>query len=115
LVAGSGANEKLSEYMAVLETAGDLRTHILAGMRVASRRWTLKTTDGIDILLPERDPVAAMVRLVELQRLYHILDKDLLSLDLRQRDRLAARLSAEAAAVRISAPAHTAKAKGGRR
>jgi cell division protein FtsQ len=114
LVAGPGANENLGEYMALLETAGNLREHVLAGMRVASRRWTLKTTDGIDILLPERDPVAAMARLVELQRVYHILDKDLLSLDLRQKDRIAARLSAEAAAARASAPARSAKAKGGR-
>jgi cell division protein FtsQ len=114
LVAGSGANQKLGEYVSLLETAGDLREHILAGVRLASRRWTLKTTDGIDILLPERDPVAAMARLVELQRVYHILDKDLLSLDLRQKDRLAARLSAEAAAARATAPARTAKAKGGR-
>ena len=36
------------------------------------------------------------------------------SLDLRQKDRIAARLSAEAAAARASAPARSAKAKGGR-
>ncbi len=113
-VAGDGANEKIAEYMALLEAARDLRDRILAGVRVASRRWTLKLTNGIDVLLPERDAGAAVARLVELQRIYHILDKDVLSLDLRQPDRLVARLSEEAASARAIAMAHTASVKGGR-
>ena len=113
-VAGDGANEKIGEYLALLEAAGDLRERILAGVRVASRRWTLKLTNGIDILLPERDAEAAMARLADLQRVHHILDKDVLSLDLRQPDRVAARLSEEAAAARVMALARMAKPKGGR-
>ena len=113
-VAGDGANEKIGEYMALLEASGDLRERILAGVRVASRRWTLKFTNGIDVLLPERDAGAALARLVDLQRVYHILDKDVLSLDLRQPDRLVARISEEAAAARTAALARTASAKGGR-
>jgi len=113
-VAGDGANEKIGEYLALLEAAGDLRERILAGVRVASRRWTLKLTNGIDILLPERDAEAAMARLADLQRVHHILDKDVLSLDLRQPDRVAARLSEEAAAARAMALARVAKPKGGR-
>jgi cell division protein FtsQ len=111
-VAGAGANEKIGEYMALLDAAGDLRERIFAGVRVASRRWTLKLTNGIDVLLPEKDAGAAIARLVELQRIYHILDKDVLSLDLRQSDRLVARLSQEAAAARAAAPARTPNAKG---
>jgi cell division protein FtsQ len=113
-VVGDGANERIDEYMALLEAAGDLRERILAGMRVARRRWTLKLTNGIDVLLPERDAGAAMARLVDLQRVYHVLDKDVLSLDLRRPDRLVARLSEQAAAAHSAAEAHTAKAKGGR-
>src|SRR5262245_23186057 len=75
-VAGDGANEKIGEYMALLEVAGDLRERIFAGVRVASRRWTLKLTNGIDVLLPETDAGAAVARLVEIQRIHHILDKD---------------------------------------
>jgi cell division protein FtsQ len=113
-VVGDGANERIDEYMALLEAAGDLRERILAGMQVARRRWTLKLTNGIDVLLPERDAGAAMARLIDLQRVYHVLDKDVLSLDLRQPDRLVARLSEQAAAAHSAAETHTAKAKGGR-
>lgn len=113
-VVGQGANEKLGQYMALLETAGDLRGKIIAGVRVAGRRWTLKTANGIDILLPEMDPEAALARLTELHRAYHLLDKDVLSLDLRQPGRLVARLTQEAGAERAAAVAKKTKAKGGR-
>jgi cell division protein FtsQ len=113
LVVGAGANEKLSQYLALLDTAGDLRERIVAGVLVAKRRWTLKTANGIEILLPETEPEAALARLVELQQTSHILDKDLISLDLRQPSRLVARLTEEAAAERAETLPRKSKAKGG--
>ncbi len=113
LVVGAGANESLPQYLALLDAAGDLRERIVAGLLVAKRHWTLKTTNGIDILLPETDPEAALMRLVELQRASHVLDKDLLSVDLRQPGPIVARLSEEAAAERNETIAHKGKAKGG--
>ncbi|QBR72100.1 cell division protein FtsQ [Beijerinckiaceae bacterium] len=114
LVVGAGANERLPQYLALLDAAGDLRERIVAGLLVARRHWTLKTTNGIDILLPETDPEGALARLLELQRASHVLDKDLLSVDLRQPGRMVARLSEEAAAERNETMAHKGKAKGGR-
>jgi cell division protein FtsQ len=113
LVVGAGANEKLPQYLALLETAGDLRERIVAGVLVAKRRWTLKTANGIEILLPETEPEAALAKLVELQRTSHILDRDLISLDLRQPSRLVARLTEEAAAERAETLPKKSKAKGG--
>jgi cell division protein FtsQ len=113
LVVGAGANEKLGQYMALLDAAGDLRERIVAGVLVAKHRWTLKTASGIDILLPEMEPEAALARLAELQQTSHILDKDLISLDLRQPSRLVARLTEEAAAERAETLPRKSKAKGG--
>ncbi len=113
LVVGAGANEKLGQYVALLEAAGDLRERIVAGVLVAGRRWTLKTATGIDVLLPEMEPEAALARLVDLQRASHVLDKDILSLDFRQSGRVVARLSEEAAAERAAMLPSRTKAKGG--
>jgi len=113
LVVGAGANERLGEYLALLEAAGDQRDRIRAGVLVAQRRWTLKTTNGVDILLPESEPAAALASFVQLQRDSHILDKDVLSLDLRQPGRVVARLTEDAAAVRAESNAHKTKSKGG--
>jgi cell division protein FtsQ len=114
LVVGAGANQKLDQYLALLETAGDLRERIVAGVLVAGRRWTLKTANGIDVLLPEMEPEAALARLVDLQRTSHVLDKDILSLDLRQSGLVVARLAEEAVAERAAMLTSKTKAKGGR-
>src|SRR5664279_3948473 len=113
LVVGARANEKLSQYLALLDTAGDLRDQIVAGVLVAQRRWTLKTATGVEILLPEIEPEAALARLADLQRTAHVLDRDLISIDLRQPNRLVARLTEEAAAERAETLPRKTKAKGG--
>ncbi len=113
LVVGGDANKHLDEYAEVLDAAGELRDRIRAGIYVAGRRWTLKTDSGLAIDLPEKDPADAVARLALLEHDGHILEKDVLSLDLRIAGRVVARLSADAAAARVDALAKkTAKKKG---
>jgi cell division protein FtsQ len=99
-VVGAGANTHLSDYLALIGKAGDLRSKIRAGVFVSGRRWTLSTTNGVEVMLPEINPEAALVALAALERDARVLEKDVISLDLRQPDRLVARLSEEAAAQR---------------
>ncbi|WP_253388330.1 cell division protein FtsQ/DivIB [Methylorubrum extorquens] len=99
LVVGAGANERLKEYLALIEAAGPLGSRIRAGTYVSSRRWTLKL-DGVDIRLPEADPAEALARLVRLERESKILEKDIIAVDLRMADRVVVRLTEEAAAAR---------------
>jgi len=112
-VVGEGANERLADYLGILDALGDLRTRIQAGMLISQRRWSLKVNNGVDVLLPEKDPQAAIATLVGLQRDFHVLDRDLVSLDLRQPGRVVARLTEEAVAAREALLAHKAKPKGG--
>jgi cell division protein FtsQ len=113
LVVGAGANKRLGEYLTLLEAAGGLREKIRAGMLVSERHWTLKMTNGVDVLLPEINPAAALASLNQLQRQSRILDKDVISLDMRQPGRLAARLTEDAASARAESMAHKTKSKGG--
>jgi cell division protein FtsQ len=112
-VVGEGANEKLGEYLTILDALGDLRARIQAGMLVSQRRWSLKVQNGVVVDLPEKDPRLAAALLVSLQRDFHVLDKDILSLDLRQAGRVVAHLTEEAAGARAALLAHKAKPKGG--
>jgi cell division protein FtsQ len=99
-VVGEGANTHLPDYLALLAKAGDIKPKIRAGVFVGGRRWTLSTTTGIEVMLPERNPEAALVALAGLERDGRVLEKDVISLDLRLADRMVARLSEEAAAQR---------------
>jgi cell division protein FtsQ len=112
-VVGDGANEKLGEYLDILDALGGLRARIQAGMLVAQRRWSLKVQNGVEIELPETDPRAAIATLVGLQRDFHVLDKDILSLDLRQPGRVVAHLTEAGAATRAAFLARKSKPKGG--
>lgn len=100
-VVGFQANEKVDEYLSLLNISGRLKNRITAGTLVAGRRWTLKMDNGIDVCLPETDPESAIKRLELLEETGQILSKDILVLDLRIADRVTIRLSAEAAAERI--------------
>lgn len=102
-VVGEGAEKRLDEYVRLLASAGDLKPRIKAGIFVGGRRWNLNMTNGVAVKLPEQDPEGALAVLQRLQREAGILDKDILSVDLRVPDRVAVRLTEEAAASRAAA------------
>ena len=102
-VVGDGANERVGEFAALLDASAELRPKILAGILVGDRRWSLKMRSGVEVKLPEDDPQAAMATLLTLQRQSRILDRDILSVDLRVPGKVFARLSEEAAAARAAA------------
>jgi len=112
-VVGDAANDHLSEYVAIREQLGDLKDRISAGIYVSQRRWSLKADNGVEIDLPETGVEDAIAMLIRLQRDSRILDRDILSLDLRQPGRVVARLTAEAASARAEMLARKTKPKGG--
>lgn len=100
LVVGQGANTRVQEAVALINSAPSLRSKFRAAVLVAERRWNLITVDGIEILLPEEEPEQALQRVVGLHESKKLLDRDLVVVDLRVPDRLFVRLSDAAAEVR---------------
>lgn len=107
-VVGEGAEKRLAEYGRLLEAAGDLKSRVRAGVLVAGRRWSLDMSNGVEVKLPEREPEAALALLQKLQREARILDKDVISIDLRAPGRVAVRLTEEGVAARAAAQARNA-------
>jgi cell division protein FtsQ len=97
-VVGEGADKRLPEFLALLSGMGDVAARVKAGILVSGRRWSFKMTNGVEVKLPERDPGSAVGTLLRLQREARLLDKDVISIDLRQPDRVAVRLTDEGAA-----------------
>ncbi|MCI4679512.1 FtsQ-type POTRA domain-containing protein [Rhodoblastus acidophilus] len=105
-VVGDGANERIGEYVALLDAAGAMRSKIRAGVLVSQRRWNLKMKSGVDVLLPEVNPKEAVATLAQLEREYGVLEKAVVTLDLRVPGKLYIRLTEEAAAAREAAHTH---------
>jgi cell division protein FtsQ len=111
-VVGDGAQKRLPEYIGLMKSAGDLSKRVKAGVLVAGRRWDIEMTNGVTVRLPEENPGAAVDALVRMQNEARILDRDIMSIDLRARDRVAFRLTEEGVAAR-EATAHKPRKSGG--
>jgi cell division protein FtsQ len=96
-VVGEGANERVSEFVALLDAMDELKPRVEAGVLVGERRWNLRLKSGVDVKLPETDPQAAIAALLRLERQSRILERDILAVDLRVAGRAFLRLSEEAA------------------
>ncbi|MEO1193480.1 MAG: cell division protein FtsQ/DivIB [Pseudomonadota bacterium] len=95
-VVGPGANSRVDEVLALVSQQPELSMHVYAAIRVGNRRWNLRLHSGIDVRLPENDPVSAWERLARLESLADLLARDVSVIDLRREDRLLLRLAPDA-------------------
>jgi cell division protein FtsQ len=111
-VVGEGANRRAGDYIALLEASGDLRRKIRAGVLVSGRRWNLKLANGVEVKLPEEGAGTALRELARLDREAQVLDRAIISVDLRMPGRAVFRLTEEAAANRAADMQRKLKGKG---
>lgn len=93
LVAGDGADAALPEALQILDASAPIAARLRGLVRVGERRWDLILDRDQVIRLPEDHPVAAVERLLALDQAEKLLDRDILSIDLRNQDRPALRLA----------------------
>lgn len=113
-VVGKGANLRVKEFVALLDSAPDLAGQIRAGTLVSGRRWTLKLQNGVDVKLPEEGAEAALKAFSNLEHAAHISGRAVLAIDLRIPDRVIVRLTEEAAAQHAETMTAKIKKMGGR-
>jgi cell division protein FtsQ len=101
-VVGEGAQIRVAEYNSLLSGLGDLASRVKAGVYVAGRRWTLDMKNGVQVKLPEQGAGEAVATLARLQHDVRILDKDILTVDLRTPGRIAVRVTDEGVAARAA-------------
>ncbi|MBB2179940.1 FtsQ-type POTRA domain-containing protein [Gluconacetobacter tumulicola] len=88
LVVGLGANEAAAPLIDALTGQPVVRDHVAAAVRVGLRRWNLVLRDGTTVLLPEGEEIPALKRLTDLQAAMKLLDRPVISIDLRLPDRM---------------------------
>jgi cell division protein FtsQ len=109
LVVGLGAPTHAADMLTALAAVPDIKSRVVAIVRVGERRWNLQLKNQLTIMLPEGHETAALARLDELQTQQQLLDRRLLFVDMRLPDRLAvqARPAAPAAAPETKTPENT--------
>jgi cell division protein FtsQ len=113
VIAGEGADARVPEALALLDTARPLMSRVRGLARVGDRRWDLVLDRDQRILLPEADPVQALERVIALDQSQDLLNRDIVAVDMRNADRPTLRLGADAmhalrpsdaTATKVSAP-----------
>ncbi len=96
LIVGKGAPKAAGELIAVLASEPQLKRRVAAAIRVGERRWNMRFKDGIDVRLPEQDPLAAWHKLAQYEQNNGLLGRDIELVDLRLANRVVVRLTQEA-------------------
>lgn len=98
LVAGEGADRAMPEALALFDAAGPLLPRIRGLVRMGERRWDVVLDRNQRVLLPEDNPVQALERLLALDHVQDIMNRDILTVDLRSDHRPTLRLTPNALA-----------------
>lgn len=96
LIAGQGADLSAAEALALIDAAGPLLPRMRGLVRMGERRWDMVLDRGQRILLPQDQPVQALVALLDMNSADDILTRDITDIDLRVAARPAIRLAPNA-------------------
>jgi cell division protein FtsQ len=91
LLVGEDAPGHALDLVDMLNREPELRRHVAAAVLVRGRRWNVRLDSGIDVRLPEADPGAAWTELARLEREHGVLERDVITIDMRMKDRLIVR------------------------
>ncbi len=96
IVIGDDAPRRAADALAMLAAEPELSPKIRALTWVGGRRWTVRLDSGIDVQLPESDPARAWTHLAQLAREHGVLERDVVTIDLRIPDQLILRVDPDA-------------------
>lgn len=88
VLVGAGAQSEAAEIVSLINEFPTLHPKVRAATLVSGRRWDITLTNGVLVMLPEEDPVPALIQLEALDQGQQLLSRDIISVDLRLADRV---------------------------
>lgn len=93
LIAGDGADARVTEALALLAAARPLRERLRGLVRIGERRWDVVLDRNQIIQLPQQRPVRALERMIALGHAQDLLERDVVVVDMRLGERPTVRMS----------------------
>ncbi len=87
-IVGMGAGPAAEPVLVALEELPAIRARLVAFVRVGDRRWSVKMRSGTEVVLPEINPVGALVRLEKMLRDNPTMDRTYARLDMSVEGRM---------------------------
>ncbi|WP_209504517.1 MULTISPECIES: cell division protein FtsQ/DivIB [unclassified Ruegeria] len=83
LIAGAGAGAHVAQALEIFQTARSLGNRVRGLVRVGERRWDLVLDRGQRIMLPTERPVRALERVLAVNEVQDLLERDVAVVDMR--------------------------------
>lgn len=83
LIAGKGADQHVTEALEIFRTSRSLGERVRGLVRVGERRWDLVLDRGQRIMLPTERPVRALERVLAVNEVQDLLERDVAVVDMR--------------------------------
>jgi len=83
ILTGEGAERHVAEALAIRQSAGPLHDRMRGLVRMGERRWDVVLDRDQRILLPEKNPVRALERVIVLNDAQDMLERDIAAVDMR--------------------------------
>lgn len=99
-IVGAGANKQAADLFDLLSKTPVLFTRLHNAIRIRDRRWNLEFDNGVTVMLPEVNSADAWQELSLLQQEKKVLNKGVMAIDLRSKDRTYVRLRPDDAQIR---------------
>ena len=84
VLVGEGAPDQAADLFRMLSVEPELSARVKAASWVGDRRWNLRLDNNVDVLLPEGSPLEAWRYLARAVKEEALLDRAVLTIDLRQ-------------------------------
>ena len=85
------AQREAPRFLNILRGASNVYMQTKSVSYIGGRRWDVVLKNGVRIKLPEDDPAMAIQKLVDIDQQEGVLNRDILSIDLREPDRFTVR------------------------
>ncbi len=95
LIVGAEAPKHVAELLTILSAEPELAKRFASAIYVGERRWNIRLESGLEIRLPEENPLGAWRQLAELQTKQKLLDRDVKMIDMRVAGRLFMKVAPE--------------------
>jgi len=99
IIIGEDAPKHAAELMAMLDREPAMMERVTHATWVSDRQWTIRIENAIDVKLPADSPEAAWQKLVDMERDYRVLKRDISSVDLRVPDKISVRVNGKSETV----------------
>ena len=93
LLAGPGSDAAAREAIQIMSTAQPIAKMVRGLVRVGERRWDVMLDRSRKVMLPEKEPAAALAKLIYRSRTDGILFRAISAIDLRNPERMTVRLA----------------------